>query len=228
MADEKKMTEQESLDLITNMIRKAKGSYHETGIGSLLWGTVVAIASFLTYFQRTYDFNIGFDIWLIVLAAIIPQIVISVREKRSTQVKKYEDDALNTVWLVFGISIFGLNFYQSVVPGVTADIIQQEGWQMTKNYLDGSKPDEILKPFPPSFYSLFILLYAFPTLVTGIVKQFKPMLFGAIIAYGLFICSCFTRSEYDWLLGGAAAIICWFIPGIILRRKYLTQQRKHV
>lgn len=228
MADERKMTEQESLDLITNMIRKAKGSYHETGIGSLLWGTVVAIASFLTYFQRTYDFSIGFDIWLIVLAAIIPQIVISVREKRSTQVKKYEDDALNTVWLVFGISIFGLNFYQSVVPGVTADIIQQEGWQMTKNYLDGSKPDEILKPFPPSFYSLFILLYAFPTLVTGIVKQFKPMLFGAIIAYGLFIWSCFTRSAYDWLLGGAAAIICWFIPGIILRRKYLAQQRKHV
>ena len=32
MADDKKMTEQESLDLITNMIQKAKGSYHETGI----------------------------------------------------------------------------------------------------------------------------------------------------------------------------------------------------
>jgi len=228
MADEKKLTEQESLDLITNMIRKAKGSYHETGIGSLLWGTVVAIASFLTYFQRTYDFSIGFDIWLIVLAAIIPQVVISIREKRSTQVKKYEDDALNTVWLVFGISIFGLNFYQSVVPGVAAGFIEQEGWQMTKHYLDNSKPDEALTPFPPSFYSLFILLYAFPTLVTGIVKKFKPMLYGAIIAYGLFIWSCFTRSEYDWLLGGASALICWFIPGIILRRKYLAQQQKHV
>ena len=36
MADQKQMTEQESLDLITNMIQKAKGSYHETGIGSLL------------------------------------------------------------------------------------------------------------------------------------------------------------------------------------------------
>ena len=228
MADERKMTEQESLDLITNMIQKAKSSYHETGIGSLLWGTVVAIASFLTYFQRTYDFSIGFDIWLIVLGAIIPQVVISIREKKSSKVTKYEDDALNAVWLVFGISIFGLNFYQNAVSNVTADFIQQDGWQMMKHYLDGSKPDEILKPFPPSFYSLFILLYAFPTLVTGIVKKFKPMLYGAIIAYGLFIWSCFTRSEYDWLLGGVAAIICWFIPGIILRRKYLAQQQKHV
>lgn len=228
MSDEKKMTEQESLDLITNMIQKAKSSYHDTGIGSLLWGTVVSIASFVSYFERTYDFSIGFDIWLIVLAAIIPQIIFSIREKKANQVKKYEDDALNSVWLVFGLSIFALNFYQIVVPGVTSRFIQEDGWQMTKHYLDGSKPDEVLIPFPPSFYSLLILLYAFPTLVTGVVKKFKPMLFGAVITYGLFIGSCFTRSEYDWLLGGVAAIICWFIPGIILRRKYLAQQKKHV
>lgn len=101
------MTEQESLDLITNMIQKAKGSYHETGIGSLLWGTVVTVASVVTYFQRTYDFYIGFDIWLLVLGAIIPQIIISIQEKKSNKVKKYEDDALNAIWLVFGITILG-------------------------------------------------------------------------------------------------------------------------
>ena len=228
MADEKKMTEQESLDLITHMIRKAKGTYHDTGIGSLLWGTVVAVASFVTYLQREYNFTIGFDIWLIVIAAIVPQIVISSREKKSNQVKNYEDDALNAVWLVFGISIFALNFYQRVIPETTTGIIQHEGWQMMKHYLDNGKPDEVIKPFPPSLYSLFILLYAFPTLVTGIVKRFKPMLYGAIITYGLFIWSCFTPSQTDWLIGGFAALICWFIPGIVLRRKYLAQQKKHV
>lgn len=225
MADEKKLTEQESLALIANMIQKAKGSYHETGIGSLLWGSVVAIASFVSYFEREYDFKIGFDIWLIVLAAIIPQIIISIRERKSTQVKKYEDDALDTVWLVFGITIFGLNIYQNIIPDATADLIKQEGWEMTKHYLNGSQADEVIKPFAPSFYSLFILIYAFPTLITGIVKKFQPMLFGAIITYGLFILSCFTRSEYDFILGGSAAIICWLIPGIILRRKHLAQRK---
>lgn len=228
MADEKKMTEQESLDLITNMIQKAKGSYHETGIGSLLWGTVVTIASVVTYFQRTYDFYIGFDIWLLVLGAIIPQIIISIQEKKSNKVKKYEDDALNAVWLVFGITIFGLNIYQIIVPDVTDAILKSEGWQLTKHYLDNSKPDEPLKTFTPSIYSLFILIYALPTLVTGIVKKFKPMLYGALITYGLFIWSCFTISEYDFLLGGAAALICWFIPGVILRRKYVDQQKANV
>ncbi|BFG71559.1 hypothetical protein KACHI17_24400 [Sediminibacterium sp. KACHI17] len=228
MADQKQMTEQESLDLITNMIQKAKGSYHETGIGSLLWGTVVTIASVTTYFERTYDFSIGFDIWLIVLAAIIPQIVISIQEKKSNKVKKYEDDALNAVWLVFGITIFGLNIYQIIVPNVTNEFIKIEGWQLTKHYLDNSKADEPISTFTPSIYSLFILIYALPTLVTGIVKKFKPMLYGALITYGLFIWSCFTISEYDFLLGGVAALICWFIPGVILRRKYLAQQKANV
>lgn len=228
MADQKQMTEQESLDLITNMIQKAKGGYHETGIGSLLWGTVVTIASVVTYFERTYDFSIGFDIWLIVLAAIIPQIVISIQQKRSNKVKKYEDDALNAVWLVFGITIFGLNTYQIIVPQITNEFIKQEGWQLTKHYLNSNKADEAISAFTPSLYSLFILIYALPTLVTGIVKKFKPMLYGALVTYGLFITSCFTISEYDFLLGGVAALICWFIPGVILRRKYLAQQKANV
>lgn len=228
MNKETPMTEKESLDLITNMIQKAKSSYHDTGIGSLLWGTVVTVASVVTYFQRTYDFSFGFDIWLIVLAAIIPQVFISVQEKKSNKVKQYEDDALNAVWLVFGITIFGLNIYQMIVPGVTNEFIKQEGWQLTKHYLNSSKADESISPFTPSIYSLFILIYAFPTLVTGIVKKFKPMLYGAVITYGLFIGSCFTITEYDFLLGGVAALICWFIPGVILRRKYLAQQKANV
>ncbi len=225
MANEKQFSEKESLEIITSMIQKAKGSYHDTGIGSLLWGTVVAIASFTTYLQREYNFSIGFDIWLIVMAAVIPQIIISIREKRSQVVVKYEDDALNAVWLVYGISIFGIVAYQNIIPDATIKLNAAEGWQMIKHYTDNRLPDQELRPFAPSIYSLFILLYAFPTLVTAIVKKFKPMLFGAIIAYSLFIISCFTASKYDMVMGGIAAICCWLIPGIILRSKYLAQKK---
>lgn len=228
MSEEKQLTEQESLQLIANMIKKAKGSYHDTGIGSLLWGTVVAIASFVTYLRMEYDWELGFDIWLIVLFAIIPQLVISIREKKSSKVKQYDDDITNVVWLVYGLTIFGLSFYQIVVPEATHQLIQQEGWTMVKHYADASKADEQLKPFTPSFYSIYILIYAFPTLVTGMVKKFKPMITGAIITYILFIVSCFTQWKYDSLLGGFAAIICWFIPGIILRKKYLAQLKANV
>lgn len=225
MANEKQITEKESLELITRMIQKAKGSYYDTGIGPVLWGSVIALCSFVTYLEISYHFSIGFDIWILALVAIVPQIIISIREKRSGPVKKYEDDALNAVWLVFGISIFGLMVYRLIIPDATAQLIAAEGWQMMKHYTIPGKPDEVMQPFVPSFYSVYILLYAFPTLVTGIVKKFKPMLFGAIISYGLFILSCFTATHNDMLLGAVTAIICWLIPGIILRRKYQAQRK---
>ncbi|MEN9599200.1 MAG: hypothetical protein RL596_1511 [Bacteroidota bacterium] len=226
MDNQKPLSEQESLRLITTMIQKAKGSYHETGIGSLLWGAVVSIASFVTYLRIEKGIYIGFDIWLIVLIAIIPQILISVQEKR--KVKLYEDDVIDIVWLIYGVTIFGFSFYQQVVPEVTNSLIQQEGWTMIQHFSSGNKPDKVITPFTPSFYSIYILIYAFPTIVTGIVKKCTPMIMGAIITYVLFIVSCFTRSGIDMLLGTFAALACWFIPGIILRRKYLAQKSANV
>ncbi len=224
MEENKSLTESESLALIANMIGKAKNTYYETGVGSILWGTVVSIASLTTFLEREYHFNLGFDIWNIVLFAIIPQVIISIREKRKHGVKKYEDDALNAVWLTYAISIFGLILYQVIIPAATIKLNASEGWVMMQHFTDNHKPDEKMSPFAPSIYSLFILLYAFPTLVTGIVKKFRPMLLGAIFAYLMFIISCYTASKYDMLLGGVTAIFCWFIPGIILRRRYLAQK----
>ena len=39
--EDKKLSEQESLSLITQMINKAKNSYHDTGMGAMLWGAVI-------------------------------------------------------------------------------------------------------------------------------------------------------------------------------------------
>jgi hypothetical protein len=224
MSEQKPLTEQESLELITSMIQKAKASYYDRGTGAILWGTVVAIASFVTYLQKEFNFSIHFDIFLIVLAAIIPQIFIGIKEGKENKVTKFEDAACNAVWLVYGITILGLTFYQNVIPFVSSHLIQEEGWYMMKHYIDNTKPAEVINPFVPSVYSLYLLLYAMPTLVTGIVKKFTPMTIGAIITYILFILSCYTTSKYDMLFGTIAAIVCWLIPGIILRRRYLKQK----
>ncbi|SJZ34836.1 hypothetical protein [Sediminibacterium ginsengisoli] len=229
MSDSRDLTEQESLALISNMIQKVKASHHDTGITSLMWGTVVTLASLVTYLQREFEFKIGFDIWLIVFAAIIPQVIITLRKRRQIKVVKYEDAALDAVWLAFGLSIFGLTVYQNIVPYATVTLSHEEGWQMVKHYTDGSgKPDEILRPFPLSIYSIYILLYAVPTLVTGITKKFRYMILGAILSYVAFVISCYTASKYDMLLGAIAAAFCWLIPGIIIRRKYLAQRKADV
>ena len=222
------LSEQESLRLITDMIQKAKKSYHETGVSSLLWGSAVSIASFVSYLQQEFAFKLPFDIWLIVLFAIIPQTVITIRESKFRKFKSHADISLDAVFVTYTATLFGLIVYQQIVPGVTQQLIHAEGWEMIKHTISGSKPDEAITPFAPSMTSIFILVYAFPTLATGMIKQFKPMLIGAIIAYVLFIVSCFTAVKYDMLLSGITALVCWFIPGIILRKRYLKQKKVNV
>ena len=228
MQQEKKLTEQESLALISTMIQRARGSYHDTGVSLLLWGNVVFLASIVSYFQKAYDFSIGFDVWLILPIAIVPQIVISIKERKNKQFKSHTDLAINAVWLVYSFTIFGLVAYSNIIPAATTAILKQEGWQMMKHYTAAQKPDEVLTPVVPSLYSLFMLLYALPTLVTGLVKKFTPMIAGACLAYVLFIVSCFTASKYDMLLGAVVALVCWLIPGVILRKRYLAKQIAHV
>ena len=226
--EEHELSEQESLRLITEMIQKAKSSYHDTGISALLWGSAVFIASFATYLQQEFDYKLPFDIWLIVLFAIIPQIVISIRESKFRKFRSHSDVAVDAIWIVYAATLFGLIIYQNVVPAVTVKLLNAEGWQMVKHTINNSIPDQSLWPFAPSITSIFMLVYAFPTLATGIIKQFKPMIVGAAITYGLFIVSCFTENKYDMLLSSITALVCWFIPGIILRKMYLKQKEGNV
>lgn len=220
MAEEKELTEQESLQLITEMIHKAKSSFHESGTSSILWGTLVGLAGLTSFAERYWDFYIGFDIWLIVLAAFIPQIVISIREKKNRKVVAYEESSQNAIWLVFGVSIFALNFFLNVVPGVSDRIFASEGKELLlKNVATGEMVH--YTPSIMSGYSLLLLLYAMPTLATGIARKFLPMVTAGILCYLYFLISCFTTSTYDLLLNGIAGITCWLIPGLILRNRYL-------
>ena len=226
--EEKQLSEQESLKVITEMIGKVKESYHNTGISLLLWGSCVFIASFITFLQIQYSFNIPFDIWFIVLFAIIPQVIISIKESKQRKFKSYDDVTMGILWLTYAITVFGLVAYQNIVPGATDKFIHKEGWMLLQKWIDGTKPDEVIKPFALSVTSMFLLVYAFPTLVTGVIKKFMPMIIGSIITYLLFVVSLYTSFKYDMICSAIAALVCWFIPGIILRKRYLEKKRGNV
>src|SRR4030095_11701210 len=110
---EDQLTEQQSLELITRMINKAKCDYRETGIGALMWGTIIticALVSFVNYYQR---WPCAQYIWFLTLIAVIPQSIISVREGKRKKYKSYNDDAMGGIWISFGFSIFLLSFFAS-------------------------------------------------------------------------------------------------------------------
>ncbi len=217
--EENKMTEQESLQLISQMINKAKNSYLDSGIGPILWGTVISVCSLVTFFQIKYGFDLPFDIWLLTLIAIVPQIFIAVKQSRLRKVKGYDHKIIDYVWFCFGISIFLLIF-------INANVIRQLN-PVFQTYIDlkGVKPPFNYNSFDTSF---FLLLYGIPTIITGACNNMRPMFYGGIACWVCCIISVYTKIEWDMLLTAIAATSAWLIPGIIIRNKFLKNSQSNV
>lgn len=226
MENEKVLTGDESLQLITEMISKARRSYHENGSSAILWGSVVAVCGFVMFVELYFNFYIGFDIWLLTLAAFIPQIFISINERRNRQVISHTEAAMNNIWVVYAISMFALVFYFNVVPGITDRFLASEGTKVVVTKPDGSASNFHYNV--PSVGSLLILMYAIPTFATALAYKFKPMIYGSVLCYAFFILSCFTSSAFDMLLNGLAGIFNWLIPGLILRRRFKKEKPVNV
>jgi hypothetical protein len=221
--EDKQISEQESLQLITEMIQKAKRNFHENGTSSILWGSVIAVCGLVRFSEMQWNFRVGFDVWLLALFAIIPQIFLTIRERRHRKVLTHNEAVLNHVWMVYGFSIFALVFYFNIVPGVTNNQLLNEGTQIMQR----DSRSGIEKPFSyfvASSGSLLLMLYAIPTLITGLTYRFRPMLVGAIFCYGFFLFSLFTITKWDMFFNGIAAIGNWLIPGLLLRRRYNAQK----
>ncbi len=209
--ENKKLTEKESLELIAQMINKAKNSYHSTGIGSMMWGAVVAVCALVKLSEIHFGYRLPFDIYLLTLVAIIPQIFITIKEKKEQKVKSYDDIYMNYLWLGFGITIF-------LLIHVVNNVFNEWG-PVAGEY-------KVLTGHSSAFHfseyiaALFLILYGMPTFVTGAACKFKPMLWGGLLCWLCSVITVYTFVKVDLLLTAISAIFAWFIPGILMEREY--------
>lgn len=112
--EQKPLTEKESLELIASMISKAKNSYIDSGVGPLYWGSLITFCSLMNYAEVTLQFNIGFDIWLLALFALIPQIFYGIRSRKQKKFRAHDESGMNFIWSTFAICMFLLTFYSNV------------------------------------------------------------------------------------------------------------------
>lgn len=219
-AQEKQLSEKESLDLIATMINKAKDSFRDTGIGVIMWGTIVTICSLVRLAEIHFDFRLPFDIYLLTIAAIIPQVFLTIREKKERRVKSYDDVYMDYLWLGFGICIFLLILIINNVYAASGPIIQPD------NDLSKGRVDWVDFRFSEFVYPLFLLLYGFPTFVTGAACKFKPMLWGGIFCWVCSVIAIYTTIKIDLLLTALSATMAWLIPGILMEREYRNYKKE--
>jgi uncharacterized protein with PQ loop repeat len=218
--EERPMTEKESLDLISQMIHKARNDFHNTGVGAIMWGCVIAICSLVKAAELQFDFRLPFDIYLLTLVAIIPQLIISVREKKERRVRSYDDAFMDYLWLAFGICIFLMVF---ITNTVYADL------NHFTHEISGSgstRVDWIDLHFSEYVSSLFLLLYGLPTFVTGAACRFRPMLFGGLLCWTCCLVSLYTPIKIDLLLTACSALLAWLVPGIQMEQHYRREKKR--
>lgn len=219
MEQEKKLSEQESLALITQMINKAKNSYHDTGIGAMMWGTVIAVCSLVRLSEIHFVYRLPFDIYLLTLAAIIPQILLSIKEKKERKAKSYDDPYMSYIWLGFGICIF-------LLIHISNNIFSEWGsWANEFKNITG-KPARV--GYYEYIHALFLMLYGLPTFVTGAACKFRPMLLGGLFCWACSIITVYTPVKIDLILTAISALLAWFIPGILMEKEYRLYKKEQV
>jgi uncharacterized protein with PQ loop repeat len=214
--ENKPMTEQESLKLITDMINKTKASFHETGFGPIMWGIVITLCGLLSYFKEVYGFTLGFDHWLLVLIALIPQIWYSINQSKKIKAKSFNDIALDFTWIAYGITI-----------GLIAFVISGIGTDLKTNFPNYMQVRGDFR-FSNHYTGFYLILYGIPTFITGGIMKFKPMIIGGIVCWILALVSIYTNYKEDMLLTAIAATAAWLIPGIILNNLYRKSKKAHV
>jgi hypothetical protein len=197
MEDEKPLTGEESLALITRMINKAKCDYEETGISALMWGSVITFCSIVSFVAYEINVHVLNYVWYLIFAAVVPQIIIAVKQRRRKQYTSYAEDFMGGIWISFGIALLLFTIYNGRVHPPLADII-------------------------------FLIMYGVPTFATGFSRRFTPMVVGGIVCWVLAIAGLYTDYQYRMLYSAIAAQCAWFIPGLILRRRYMKAKAGNV
>jgi len=186
----------QSLRLIESMINTARNRFSDNGHLYLLWGWVVLICSVVHFASIQWNlFEHPEWIWGLTWLALLYQTVYLVRQKKKIRVSTYTDDMLKAIWMVF----VGCGLLLAVVVGRLGD------WN--------------------TMYPLILMLYGIPTILSGTVLRFKPLVWGGIICWLLCIISVFLPLKFNLLMVSLAVIAAWIIPGYLMKQKFAKENR---
>jgi hypothetical protein len=191
MENEQQMTGHKSLEIIQQMINQAKTNISDNGIGWLLWGTMIFLASLSTYFfiyTNTENIYWGWNIFGLFTIVALGYDIFKPKQKK---VRTYVDDLLRLVDIGFTISLFTVIFAINVA--VSAN----------------------------SGFGFFLMIFAFMMLIKGGAVQSKPLIIGAAVNWAGAIAMFLNKDfKYDMLIMAGAVLIGYIIPGLLLWMKY--------
>jgi hypothetical protein len=200
MTIEKELSEQDSLDLIRQMIETAKQENRNDGKAWILWGWFLFLASLFSFvndkiylFSQYFFWNLfGVLCLSFFIFKLCRYFFFSTREK----VKTYTNDLLQRLNIGFFVSLL----FNILAMNFTID--------------------------PVAGFAILINLYGFWLLIYGTVLNFKPFTIGAFVTWCFGIAGLFVNTFDKIMLIHAAAVLCgYIIPGHLANREYRKAKR---
>lgn len=121
---ESKLTDKESLKLITDMITLAKGNAKQSFFHIILWGwVIIAISLAHFYIIRFTDIENSELIWMLTFPAGLVSAIYGYREGRKEKSESFIDSIYMWIWFTFVISLIAVFVVSSRNPESTPPFI---------------------------------------------------------------------------------------------------------
>lgn len=202
--EERRLTEKESLEVITSMIAQTKQRYIGDGNIMLMWGYLIVAVTALIWILLVITRNPAWN-WLWYLTWIIGGTATPImvrKERRKRGVKNYSDTLSSYLWSTVGFSAIAATvicIVMLLVKGIDA-------WS--------------------SMFALALIIVPFGEIVQGIVIKEKSLVAGGAVGLcvGLFTMACIAGHvmlNASWFMPMfiVAFIAMMIIPGHILNHK---------
>ena len=193
--EEQKLTEQESLLIIQQMIQEAKQEQKDNGMGWIIWGWLLFAASVLTFLNLNMQWFSNYFFWNAFGIASLLLLLFSVIRffffKKTGKVKTYTSELFSKLNIGFFISL--MLIIVSINRGVN----------------------------PVQGFSLLLGLYGFWILIYGTALHFRPSVIGAYITWACALTGLFVDTFDLTMILHAVAVLCgYIIPGHMAKMEF--------
>jgi hypothetical protein len=110
------LTTQESLDIITSMIRQAQGNISGSSKYFLLWGWCIALSNIGMYgLTKFTSYPHPYFIWLLTIPALVVTVIYGINERNHGSVQTHLDKVTMWLWIGFCIGIIPIIAFGSKI-----------------------------------------------------------------------------------------------------------------
>ncbi len=159
--EERNLSGEESLQLITKMINQAKNYYYESGLGCLLWGFTHVICFTLAYLEAKRWIDLPFNPFFLMAITFVLQFYFDRKEKKNKIATTYMDEMHRYIWIAFGVAV--------LIVSIGGGLAQLNYWTLP----------------------ILLVFFGMPTFTSGCIMKFRPFIIGGIICWLLSIAAFF-------------------------------------